>query len=83
MPGATGNGGVDTEEAHPPVSLQSMLGGGSMKCFCGRQKLDPEWSTYVFEGVPCCSFACFALAELTSKNFGGVLPERSDQLAPT
>jgi hypothetical protein len=38
-----------------------------MRCFCGRKQVDAEWANSVYDGVPCCNFACYAQAELVAK----------------
>ena len=38
-----------------------------MRCFCARKQLDPERANFVFQGQPCCNFACYAQAELVAK----------------
>jgi hypothetical protein len=32
-------------------------------CYCGKQKLDPEWANDVFQDTPCWSQTCYQLAK--------------------
>ena len=51
-----------------------------MRCFCARKQLDPERANFVFQGQPCCNFACYAQAELVAKEKNA--NQRTDGTAP-